>query len=287
MKAWKALVCAFRWEMLLFVRGRIGWILAVGMLVSGVGEGISIRLLPIQFWTDVSISVLLTTLLITLAIGEIAQQGNEYQGAKLIWSTPIGTTSYLWGKYLCLLTIALGFSLEQGTVAILTDWIFVWHWPPLMYGHVAFQSLGIAAYIDLWWKYMLWPMLLGTSLAYSLITILKGQQIIVYLAVIILWITSYNQVLPGWLDVLGMSFHEKSAGSLAVALDKVLGPAEQTNLILTTKPMETAMNLVRMNILMEGASSGFLANRGELLLVSLLLVWITVGVVGWRRQRYV
>jgi hypothetical protein len=110
-----------------------------------------------------------------------------------------------------------------------------------------------------------------------------GQQVVAYLAIIILWITSYNQVLSEWLDVLGVSFREKSTRDLVVAVYKVLLPASY---VLGSEQMGATMHLARMDVLTEALPPGFWVNRGELLLAAILLVWMTIGAVEWRRQRH-
>jgi SNF family Na+-dependent transporter len=111
MKNIQTLWIVMRQEFVLLARSWVIWAIGGIIALLGILEALSARTSPLGVWDNILLYTFLISLLLTVASGEQAYIDHEFQVERLIWSTPVGTITYLCGKYLSTLSVTLGFLL--------------------------------------------------------------------------------------------------------------------------------------------------------------------------------
>jgi hypothetical protein len=283
MKNIQTLWIVMRQEFLLLARDWVIWVIGGIIALLGIMEALGARAYPLSIWDNVLVNTFLVTLLLTIASGEQAHMEHEFQVERLIWSTPVGTTTYLCGKYLCGLSISLGFILLHLLLAMLVDQFYPTI--PALSGILgaAYPGLGAEAYLiwSVW--YILAPTLFGTALAFAVTTITRGQRIISHVLAVILWLSAYLGGLPIWLDVIGSSFFTSDTRmpglNAAMMLLASLGPHPHP----TLEQRRQMMSQIRLDLPPTFLPWSFAQSRFLLVGIGIVLLCLTTLLVRYRR----
>jgi hypothetical protein len=210
----RGLWTVIRLELKLNRRGKAIWIIGLFMAILGINAASGIRAMPNAAWTNFGISeAFLITLILTLSTGDQINRDRERRLDGVILSTPISTAIYVWGKYLAALAMLLGLSSIYLIVAILVDQFDNWHTPPAVLAFVSpsmFPPLGPWPYVVIWGLLVIAPIIFGAALVFAGITITRGQRIIAYIGVLIIWLSSiFFENMPDLLDITTSSIDHR------------------------------------------------------------------------------
>jgi hypothetical protein len=283
MKNLPTLWIVMRQEFVLLARGKVIWAIGGIIALLGIMEALGARTYPLGIWNNVLVNTFLVTLLLTVTSGEQAYMEHEFQMERLIWSTPVGATVYLCGKYLSSLSISLGFILLHLLLAILFDQFY----PaiPALPGMLGATYPGVGAEAYLIWSvwYILAPMFLGTALAFAVTTITRGQRIVSHVLATLLWLAAYLGGLPTWLDMVGNSFFAndiKIPGlDAATMLLASLGPHPHP----TLEQKSQMIALIRLDLPPTFLPWSFAQSRLLLAGIGIVLLFLTTLLVSYRR----
>jgi hypothetical protein len=271
-----------RLELKLLFRGRVIWVIACAMALLGIWEATGIRQIPwgiLQSW--VIVSGFLVSLILIFATGEWAHRDQESHVDKIIWSTPVSTGTYVWGKYLSMLAAALGFTLVYLLAAMLADQFFNLPFQLPVFGQVAYPPLGPEAYLIFWTWFVLVPIVFGVALAFAVTIITRGQRIIAYVLVLLLWFASIAGALPGILDISTNGLIGNAQGSHTFAVFQLASQAGPHPSQTVTKRV---MDLIHADIPPTFLPWSFFENRVLFFCLAILLIWLTVGMVSHSRK---
>lgn len=278
----KSLWTVMRLELKLLFRGRVVWVIACTMALLGLWEATGIRQIPWGIWESwVIVSLFLVSLILIFATGEWAHRDQESHVDKIIWSTPVSTGTYVWGKYLSMLVVALGFTLVYLFAAILTDQFFNVPFQLPLFGKVVYPPLGPEAYLIFWAWFVLVPTVFGVALTFSVTTITRGQRIIAYVLVLLLWFASMSGALPGLLDITAEGFISNAHGSHTFAVFLL---ASQAGLNPSQTVAKHVMDLLHADIPPTFLPWSFFENRVLFFCMAILLVGLSVGIASHRRK---
>jgi hypothetical protein len=271
-----------RLEMTLLLRGRVVWVIACTMAFFGLWEATGIRQIPWGVWGSwIIFSLFLVSLILIFTTGERVHRDQESHVNKIIWSTPVSTSTYLWGKYLSMLSTALGFTLVYLLAAVLADQFFNVPFQLPIVGKVTYPPLGPQAYLIFWAWFVLVPTVFGVALTFSVITITHGQRIIAYVLVLLFWFASMSGAMPSLLDITTEGLISNAHGSHTFAVFLL---ASQAGLNPSPAVAKRVMDLVHADIPPTFLPWSFFENRVLFFCLAILLVWLTVGIVSHRRK---
>jgi ABC-type transport system involved in multi-copper enzyme maturation permease subunit len=271
-----------RLELMLYHRGKAIWIVGLIMAFFGVWAASGIRELPIAAWTNFGITTgFFISLILTFATGDQVHRDRVRRLDGVLLSTPVSTATYVWGKYLAALVILLGLAGIGLIAAILTDQFYNWQNPPGVFGQALFPPLGPRSYIVIWCWLIVVPIIFGAALVLAGITITRGQRIVAYMCVLVIWITSiiFNNM-PDLLDLTTFSIYQRYSPNNDPAFilegNSPIPPDART--------AQQVIHLVQANIPPSFLPINFLWNRLFFLALAVLLILLTVHSVGRQRQ---
>jgi ABC-type Na+ efflux pump permease subunit len=271
-----------RLELTLFRRGRAIWLVGLIMAFFGVWAASGIRELPFAAWTNFGITTgFFISLILTFATGDQASRDRERRLDGVLLSTPVSTAAYVWGKYLAALVILLGLAGIGFIAAILTDQFYNWQNSPGVFGQALFPPLGPRSYIVIWCWLVIVPTVFGAALVLAGITITRGQRIVAYMCVLVIWITSliFNNM-PDLLDITTFSIYQRYSPSNDPAFILEGNSPRHPDAQIA----QQVIHLVQANIPPSFLPISFLWNRLFFLGLALLLILLTVHSVGRQRQ---
>jgi ABC-type transport system involved in multi-copper enzyme maturation permease subunit len=274
-----------RLELMLYRRGKAIWIVGLIMAFFGVWAASGIREMPDAAWTNFGITTaLFISLILTFATGDQVSRDRERRLDGVLLSTPISTAAYVWGKYLAGLVMLLGLAGIGLIAAILADQFYNWQNPPGVLGHALFPPLGPQSYIVIWCWLVVVPTIFGAALVLAEITITRGQRIVAYMCVLIIWITSliFNNM-PDLLDMTTYSIYQRyspNGPDPAFMLETNAWPGHPPDAHIA----QQVIHLVQANIPPSFLPISFLWNRLFFLALAVLLILLTVHSVGRQRQ---
>lgn len=277
-----------RLELTLNHRGKALWIIGLFMAILGINAASGIRAMPNAAWTNFGISeAFLISLVLTLSTGDQINRDRERRLDGVILSTPISTAIYVWGKYLAALAMLLGLSSIYLIVAILVDQFDNWHNPPAVLAFVSqsmFPPLGPWPYVVIWSLLVIVPIIFGAALVFAGITITRGQRIVAYISVLIIWLSSiFFENMPDLLDITTSSIDHRYTppGSDPVfMLELNVWPGHLPDPNVANR----VIHLVQANIPPSYLPISFLWNRLFFLGLAVLLILLTMRSVGKQRQ---
>jgi hypothetical protein len=195
-------VIGLEWKLLW--RGRGLWVAAVIMALFGVWEASSVREAPYGAWGQFAFTAWLVTLILTFTTGDQIHRDEERRLDGVLLSTPVTTTTYVWGKFLAALLALLALSGINLVAAILMDHFDSWRTPPAILGHSIYPSLGPWPYLAGWFWLDLTPLIFGAALTLVAITLSRGQRILAAAGALLLWLLpAFFSSWPLILDVGG------------------------------------------------------------------------------------
>lgn len=273
-------------ELKLLLRSRGIWFAVPVMAIFGIWEASMAREVPYVAWSQFTVAALFVTLILTLSTGGQITNDRDRRVESVLLSTPIRTSSYVWGKYLAAVVIFLALALVMLGGAIGADHFDSWSSPPAMLGHSHYPSLGPWPYLGAWLWLVVVPIVFGTALALAAVTLTSGQRVLGSLVSVFLWLgpaifgSSFSGGWVSLLDVAGMSYYG-SAGTVP------LPPAlEQVYLTGSIPPPAVAAQMVQVVVahLPPAMPVIFYWNRALFALLAVLLVLVTTVVVRVRRR---
>jgi ABC-type Na+ efflux pump permease subunit len=196
-----------RLEARLLFRGRGVWVAALALAALGTWMATGIREDPSAAWVDMTFTGVLSTLLLTLSTGAAVQRDHDRRVSAILFSAPISETAYVLGKYLAALALLLALSLLQLGAAILTDHFDTWRDPPAILGHSHYPALGPLPFVAAWAWLIVTPIVFGSALTLAEITLTRGQRVVAYTSIILLWVVPFLVADNGWpllLDLTGV-----------------------------------------------------------------------------------
>lgn len=277
----RTLWVVIRLELTLLLRGRIIWFMALIMALIGVWVAIGIKGLPWGVWSNFVLSgSFLVSLILTFSTGGQIQRDRERHLDGVVWSTPVAASIYIWGKYLGALIVVLGLTIISMLASILADQFYNISDSVPVFGAALFPPLGALPYLVFWCWFTIIPTIFGAALALALTTFTRGQRIVAYMLALLLWISSFIGSLSGLIDITASSFFLRQGSP---HLNSVFQLATKGG--LSYDQAKHVMDLVRADIPPTFLPSVFLWNRLFFFCLAILLIWITVYIVSYRRQR--
>jgi ABC-type Na+ efflux pump permease subunit len=269
-----------RLELKLLLRGRGIWIAVLMLAALGVWSASGIREQPSNSWTEITYAGMLCTLLLTLSTGNAVQRDTDRRVGDILLSTPVSSAAYVFGKYLVAVVVLLGLSLVDVVASILADRFDGWRDPPAILGHSHYPGIGPAPYLDAWVWLIVTPVIFGGALALAAITLTRGQRVLAYTAIVLIWFVPAYISYTGWpllLDLTGarLVYVLPMPGSLE-AFDLSNGPR-------TPAVQQRIMELVRGD-LPPAMPAPFVWSRVLFLALAILLVALTIWIVARRRR---
>ncbi|HLI69717.1 MAG TPA: hypothetical protein VKV19_08150 [Ktedonobacteraceae bacterium] len=282
------------WEVILLLRSRLLWPIGLLMAFFGLWEAIGIRGLPTGMWTNFVLSSLwFVTLILTFWAGGQAEQAQARRVNNMIWSTPISSWTYIWGRFMGMLLVAFGFTLIYVCAAILTDQF--WNVPTALpvIGQASFPPLGAFPYIIFWIWLVLVPTIFGVAFAISLVTLLRGKKIAVYIGALLLWIPLFLGIgssLYGPFEITAANFFAPSAPN-PYENQHFFDLNHQAEVSLHTRPYilspelgRKVMDILRAEIPPTFLGWDFVENRIFFLILSIALLCLAAYIMERRRQ---
>jgi len=195
-------------EALLYLRRRGVWISMALMIVLGLYVATWARQAPWAAWGQFTTTALWVTLLLMFTTGDGITRDRDLRVEGVLLSTPIATPVYVAGKYAAALLMLIGLAGVSLLTALVADafnpWSSAYYWGggPLIFGDSFFSPLGPWPYLTGWLSLMIMPLVFGAALVLAAITLMRGQRLVAYGAVLGLWIAPILAVgWPEWLDV--------------------------------------------------------------------------------------
>lgn len=180
----------FRLELLLLRRGRGLPIAAVLAALAGVWEATAVRERPWGIWGTLDFGTVLVSLILILSTGDQVNRDRTRRLDGVVFSTPVSTSAYIWGKYLAALVVLIGLALANLAGALLMDAFDPWRDPPpiLQMGHAQFPPLGPWPYLSIWLLLMITPVVFGAAWMLAGATWRRGGRIAASVGALLLWI---------------------------------------------------------------------------------------------------
>ncbi len=259
----KDLITVIRLELLLFWRGRILWLVALVMIAFGIFNATNARDRPWDLWNPYFFFVI--TQILTFITGDQIHRDRERCLDGVVWSTPVSTAIYVWGKYLTALIILFSFAGLELLVSLVTDLVVV-----KIY---IYPSPGPWPFMLAWCLFAWIPLMFVAALTLLGITLTRGQRAVSYVVVILVFVSS--RFVPDILNIVG-SVGNSIDPSWALA-SRYAG---------SYMPAAIAQQVVHLAqaIPPDFASVTFFVNRLIFFSLALLLVIATVYSLGRQRQ---
>jgi hypothetical protein len=273
-----------RLELTLNRRGKAIWIIGLFMAILAINAASGIRARPGYAWTDFGfVEAFAISLILALSTGDQINRDRERRLDGVILSTPISTAIYVWGKYLAALAMLLGLSSIYLIVAILVDQFDNWHNPPTVLTFFVspsmFPPLGPWPYIIIWGLLIIVPIIFGAALVFAGITITRGQRIVAYIGVLIVWLPAIlYEKMPDLLDLTTISIDRRYSPNGLFDAGSVTGYPPDAN------TPNQVIHLVQAHIPPPYLPISFLWNRLFFLGLAVLLILLTMRSVGKQRQ---
>ncbi len=279
-----------RTETLLYMRGRGVWITVVLMVVLGLYVGTWARHSPWDSWGQFTTAALWMTLLLMFTTGDQITRDRDLRVQGVLLSTPLSTAAYVGGKYMAALLMLCGLAGVSLLTALGTDTISLWRSPyeyapgPLIFGDNYFSSLGPWPYLAGWLWLMLMPLIFGAALVLAAITLMHGQRLVAYGAVLGFWLVPIlaGSAWPDWLDVtaykLSVDYRLASVTGVAQTLWRGFSTAEQRT-AAETWAFHTALQHLPPVL-----PSIFFVNRLIFGALAATLILLTTALVARRRR---
>ena len=280
----KNLWTVFRFELVLYWRGPMGWLIALIMALLGVGLSTQINQVNDSWWGNACLYLGMLTLLLALTTGNQIYRDSEHRLADIVMSTPLVTSSYVLGKYLAGVFSLLVYAVVALFTFIVTSFL-------LTSGNYYTPTLGLGVYIQIWLMLVLVPLLFAASLTLAGFTLTHGQRALVLILVVLIWMVPFVIIVPKMLtisfylphDLLysGQQFFGDS-DFIDSAVKLIVRSATSNHF---TPAMEQQMvHLYQTVVIPEHISTNFLVNRAFFLGLSILLVIGTIYVVSRQRR---
>jgi hypothetical protein len=272
-----------RLETRLLFRGRGVWVAGLALAALGAWMATGIREQPWGAWGTMTFTGVLSTLLLTLSTGNAVQRDHDLRVSAILLSAPITNWAYVVGKYLAALALLLALSLIELGAAILTDHFDTWRDPPAILGHSHYPALGPLPFVAAWAWLVVTPIVFGSALMLAEITLTRGQRVVAYTSVIILWVVPMVLSSNGWpllLDLTGtrLMYEIPPTGGMAAFQ---LSSSDH----ITSAVREEIMRLVRGD-LPPVMPALFIWSRALFLALAAALVCVTTWAVVRHRRGY-
>jgi hypothetical protein len=269
-----------RLELKLLLRGRGIWVAALLLAALGVWLASMNREFPYGAWAEITTAATLCTLLLTLSTGGAVQRDVDRRVGDIFLSTPVPSAAYVLGKYLVAVGVLLGLSLIEVAAAILADRFDSWRNPPAILGHSQYPGIGSAPYLSGWVWLIATPVIFGGAVALAGITLARGQRVLAYTAIVLLWFVPAFISYSGWPLLLDLT---------GVRLEYVLPlPGSEKAFYLSSGPQTPAIRERIMQLvggdLPPAIPAMFVWSRVLFLALAALLVVLSVWIVARRRR---
>lgn len=268
-------------ELLLIVRSKLTYVLAIVFVILGIMLATEIRSFPIGpigiYYTAATSSMSFWFILTFWTLGQ-ALRKQDKQVSKMIWATVSSSWAYIWGKFLGVLCMAVLFSLLFELSAIVADQFWNIHASLPLISEVTYPPLGWTAFLVFWLWFVIIPVLFGVAIAIGSNYLTRSGRLIGYAVVLICWVFGIRAYLPSWIDITSMKLLLNNDPT------EELGSVVFNNLhSFSLHQAAQIMDMVRAEIPPYFLGWSFVVNRVVFFLLSLLLVWVTVIVVDRRR----
>lgn len=284
-----------RLELSLIWRNWITWLISLGMLVIGALCAANNRHEPWSTWQQFAFVALVLTVILIFTTGNQINRDRERRLDGIVFSTPVNTPVYVLGKYLAALLSLLclvGLSL---LAALLMDHFYPWQIVNALWGGQSFlffapgiyPSLGPQPYLIGWLWLFLVPILFGAAFIFACITLTRGQRVIAYITVILLWLILplfAHDYIPDLLDITGNSFFFRYSFGGPSPAQQLLFSSNNTGNRLTPQLAQRAVQLSLADIPPHSWPNSFLWNRLLFLALTLVLLGLTTYGVHYMRR---
>lgn len=250
------------------------------MIIGGLYAATWARAQPWNAWAQLGSTALWVTLLLAFATGDQITHDRTLRIDTVLLSTPVTTGAYVWGKYLAALVLLFGLALISLLTAVLVDGVSGWHSSHpfeagvLFLGDAYFPSLGPRPYVAAWALLMTTPIIFGAALVLFTITLARGLRLLANILVLLFWVVpAFNRTWPDLFDVTAwrMVTHV-NLGLLESNFRQ--GQASNERVVqLAVQQLPPQLPII------------FLENRLLFLGISIILVFLTTALVGYRRTR--
>jgi ABC-type transport system involved in multi-copper enzyme maturation permease subunit len=247
----------------------VTWLMVLVMLAIGALCASSNRNEPWGSWSDLGTTSFFISLMLAFCTGNQINRDRDQRLTGIVLSTPLATSSYVCGKYIAGLASLL---LLAGS--------------GLISAPVFYPPMGTQPYLIGWAWLALTAIVFGATFMLACITLTRGQRVIAYIAVLLLWVLPrfLTQSIPQLLDITASVFYPQlslAPASHATGADPLMQFLIQHPSLFQNGPppanlVQQVMHLSLAEIPPSPTPSMFLWNRLFFLGLSLMLLVLTI-----------